>query len=313
MKRLWLCAAAACAISVPPLALAQNADAPPAPSPQSLDAPRMGTWGFDLNNRDTSVKPGDDFFRYADGKGVDAMTIPVDRSRFGAFDTLVELSSARSRALIESPGPGAPGSEEAKIKALYASFMDQKRLEALGANPLQPELNAIKAVKTKAQMARLMGKGADSFYGGFFGVGVGTDAKDPDRYAVVLNQSGLNLPDRDYYLTAQFADKKAKYLTYVADTLKRIGWPDPQASARKVVDLETALAKASWTKVEQRDDEKMYNPMTPAQLAKLAPGFPWAAYFAGAELPPLKRVVVSEKSAFPKIAAGNTMSFLDGS
>jgi len=303
MKRLWLCAAAACAISVPPLALAQNADAPTAPSPQSLQAPRMGTWGFDLNNRDLSVKPGDDFFRYADGKGVDAMTIPPDRSRFGAFDTLVELSSARSRALIESPGPGAPGSEEAKIKALYASFMDQKRLESLGAKPMQPELNAIKAVKTKAQMARLMGKGADSFYGGFFGVGVGADAKDPDRYAVVLNQSGLNLPDRDYYLTAQFADKKAKYLTYVADTLKRIGWPDPQASAKKVVDLETAIAKASWTKVQQRDDEKMYNPMTPAQLAKLAPGFPWTAYFAGAELPPLKRVVVSEKSAFPKIAA----------
>src|ERR1700761_6488936 len=303
MKRLWLCAAAACALSVPALSMAQNADAPPpAPTPQSLEAPRMGTWGFDLANRDLSVKPGDDFFRYADGKGVDAMTIPPDRSRFGAFDTLVELSSARSRALIESPGPGAPGSEEAKIKALYASFMDQPRLEPLGAKPLQPELDAIKAVKTKAQMAALMGKGADSFYGGFFGVGVGTDAKDPDRYAVVLNQSGLNLPDRDYYLTAQFADKKAKYQTYVADTLKRIGWSDPQGSAKQIVDLETAIAKASWTKVEQRDDEKVDNPMTPVQLAKLAPGFPWTAYFKGADLPPLKRVVVGEKGAFPKIA-----------
>ena len=263
----------------------------------------MGTWGFDLANRDPTTKAGDDFFRFADGKGVDAMTIPADRSRFGSFDTLVELSDARSRAVIESPGPGKPGSEEAKIKALYASFMDEKRLAALDARPLQSELNAIKAVKTREQMARLMGKGAVTFYGGFFGAYVGTDAKDPDRYAVVLGQSGLNLPDRDYYLTDQFADKKAKYQAYVADTLKRIGWPDAQASAKQIVDLETEIAKASWTKVEQRDDEKTYNPMTTAELAKLAPGFPWTAYFKGADLPPLKRVVVSEKSAFPKIAA----------
>ena len=302
MKRLWLCAAAACAISAFSLPVAFAADPAP-PSPASLQAPRMGTWGFDLSGRDPSTKPGDDFFRFADGKGVEAMSIPPDRSRFGAFDALVELSSARSRALIESPGPGAPGSEEAKIKALYASFMDEKRLNALGAAPLKPELDAIKAVKTREQMARLMGKGALSFYGGFFGAYVGTDAKDPDRYAVILGQSGLNLPDRDYYLTAQFAEKKKKYEAYVADTLKKIGWPEPAAAAKSIVDLETEIAKASWTKVEQRDDEKTYNPMTTAELAKLAPGFPWTSYFQGAELPNLKQVVVGEKSAFPKIAA----------
>jgi putative endopeptidase len=263
----------------------------------------MGPWGFDLANRDASAKAGDDFFRYADGKGVDAMTIPPDRSRFGSFDALVELSNARSRAVIESPGPGAPGSEEAKIKALYASFMNQDRLNGLGAAPLQPELKAIKAVKTREEMARLMGRGAFTFYGGIFSVSVSTDIKDPDRYVVVLNQSGLNLPDRDYYLTAPFAEKKRKYQVYVADTLKRIGWPDPAANAKNIVDLETEIAKASWTRVEQRDDEKMYNPATPGELAKLAPGFPWQAFFTGAELPPFKRLIVSEKSAFPKIAA----------
>jgi len=152
-------------------------------------------------------------------------------------------------------------------------------------------------------MAKLMGRGALSFYGGVFGAYVGTDAKNPDRYAVVLSQSGLNLPDRDYYLTPGFADKKTKYEAYVADTLKRIGWADPAGTAKKIVAFETDIAKASWTKVEQRDDEKTYNPMTPAQLRKLTPGFPWTAYFSGAELPPLKRVIVSEKSAFPKIAA----------
>ncbi|MGZ3272949.1 MAG: M13 family metallopeptidase [Caulobacteraceae bacterium] len=304
MKRLWLCAASACALSASPLLITHTFAADTnTPASASLEAPRMGTWGFDLANRDPATKAGDDFFRFADGKGVDAMTIPADRSRFGAFDTLVELSSARSRALIESPGNGAPGSEEAKIKALYASFMDEKTLAALDAKPLKPELDAIKAVTTREQMARLMGKGAVTFYGGFFGAYVGADAKDPDHYAVILGQSGLNLPDRDYYLTDQFAAKKQKYQAYVADTLERIGWRDPKATAKQIVDLETEIAKVSWTKVEQRDDNKMYNPMTPAELGKLAPGFPWQAYFTGAELPPLKRVIVGEKTAFPKIAA----------
>ena len=305
MKRLWLCAASACALLASSSTFAADTTpaSPASPSPASLAAPRMGPWGFDLSARDASAKPGDDFFRFANGKGIDAITIPADRSSFGSFDTLAELSNARSRAVIESPGPGAPGSEEAKIKALYASFMNQDRLNALGAAPLQPELKAIQAVQTREQMARLMGRGAFSFYGGFFGVSVSTDIRDPDHYVVSLNQSGLNLPDRDYYLTDQFAEKKKKYEAYVADTLKRIGWPDPAANAKKVVDLETEIAKASWTKVEQRDDEKMYNPVTPAGLAKLAPGFPWQAYFTGAELPPLKRVIVGEKTAFPKIAA----------
>jgi len=222
MKRLWLCAAAACALSASSFSFAADkpatSPAPASPSPASLAAPRMGPWGFDLANRDPATKAGDDFFRFAEGKGVDAMTIPPDRSRFGSFDALVELSNARSRAVIESPGPGKPGSEEAKIKALYASFMNQKRLDALGAGPLKPELDAIKAVKTREEMARLMGKGALSFYGGFFGAYVGTDAKDPDRYAVILSQSGLNLPDRDYYLTAQFARRNRS---------TRPTWPTP--------------------------------------------------------------------------------------
>ncbi len=302
MKRLWLCAAAAGALSASSFSFAADQPASASPSPASLAAPRMGPWGFDLSARDPSVKPGDDFYRSADGKGIDAMTIPPDRSSFGSFDVLVELSNARSRALIESPGPGAAGSEEAKIKALYASFMSEGRLNGLGAAPLEPQLDAVKAVKTREEMARLMGKGALSFYGAFFGASVGTDIKDPDRYVVVLNQSGLNLPDRDYYRTTQFAEKKQKYQAYVADTLKRIGWPEPEANAKKIVDLETEIAEVSWSKVDQRDDEKMYNPVTPAELETLAPGFPWQAFFQGAELPPLKRVIVSEKTAFPKIA-----------
>jgi putative endopeptidase len=298
MKRLWLCAAAAGALSVSTApAQAQT------PAPDLTQAPRMGPWGFDTAGQDTSVKPGDDFFRYADGKAVDKLVIPPDRARYGAFDQLRELSDARSRAVIEAPGTAGPDTDEGKIKALYASFMDQARLETLGAQPLQPELAAIKAAKTHAALARLMGKGASSLYGSFFGVYIGDDAKDPKHYAVVLTQAGLGLPDRDYYLTPQFAAKKAAYQTYVAATLARIGWPEPETRAKAIVDLETEIAKVSWTRVDQRDDDKTYNPMSTAELAKAAPGFEWSAFFAGADLSGVKRVIVSENTAFPKIAA----------
>jgi putative endopeptidase len=311
MKKTWLRTAAAGALSMGLIAPQVHAQAAPASpdldKPQSIDAlkqaPRMGPWGFDASGEDASVKPGDDFFRYADGKAVDKMVIPPDRSRFGAFDELRELSDARSQAVITSPGAPAPGTDEAKVKALYASFMDQRRLDALGAKPLQPMLAAIKGVKTRAQMARLMGQGAGSFYGAFFGVYIGDDAKDPTRYAVILGQSGLGLPDRDYYLTPQFAAKKALYQAYVAATLKRIGWPQPALRAKQIVAMETEIAKVSWTRVQERDADKTYNPMSPAELAKAAPGFDWSAYFAGAQLAGVNRVIVNENTAFPKIAA----------
>ena len=303
MKTLWLCAAAVSALTVSTSAFGQSADTAPPKIADLVQAPRMGAWGFDLAARDPAAKPGDDFFRFANGKGVDALVIPPDRSRFGAFDALRELSDARSRAVIESPGAPAPGTEEAKIKALYASYMDQERLNALGAKPLRAELAAIKAVQTRAQMARLMGKGASSFYGAFFGIYVADDAKDPKHYAVILAQNGLNLPDRDYYLEAKFAEKKAKYETYVADTLKRIGWAQPQATAKQLVALETEIAKVSWTKVDQRDSDKTYNPMTVAELKKAAPGFAWQSFLDGAEIPKVTRVIASENTAFPKIAA----------
>jgi putative endopeptidase len=303
MNRLWLCATAAGALSFSAIAGAQTPASTAAPVQDLTQAPRMGPWGFDMSGEDTAVKPGDDFFRFANGKAVDKLIIPADRSRFGAFDALRELSDARSRAVIEAPGTPAPGTDEARIKALYASFMDQGRLQALGLKPLRPELAAIKAAPTRAALARLMGKGASSLYGSIFGVYIGDDAKDPQRYAVILSQAGLTLPDRDYYLTPQFADKKKAYLAYVADTLTRIGWPRPAATAQQIVDLETRIAQVSWTRVERRDDDKTYNPMTVAELAKAAPGFDWTAFFAGADLGQVKRVIVSENTAFPKIAA----------
>ena len=176
-------------------------------------------------------------------------------------------------------------------------------MEKLGAAPLAKDLGEIRAADTRAKLAALMGRAPDGYFGAFFSLSEQPDAKTPTRYAIYIGQEGLGLPDRDYYLKPSFAPQKAKYQAYVAQMLTLAGWPDPEAQAAAVVALETRIAEASWTKVEERDPVKSYNPMSTAELAALAPGFPWKAFLDSADLGGLTTVVVSEKSAFPKIAA----------
>src|SRR5262249_12325923 len=139
--------------------------------------------------------------------------------------------------------------------------------------------------------------------GSLFSVFLDVDVKDPSRYAVYLNQSGLELPDRDYYLESSFAEKKAKYGEYVATMLTLAGWPEAKARAAEVLAFETRVAEASWTKAQQRDPVATYNAMSIDELAKLAPGFAWKRFLAEAGVDGPGRVVVAEKSAFPKLAA----------
>jgi putative endopeptidase len=305
-----LCAAAAAALATASAIHAQTpVTAPPPPVTEtpavSVTAERYGAWGFDRAGQDLSVKPGDDFHRFANGKALDAMQIPPDRSSYGTGAKLAMLSEARLKTLIErSRGQvGASGSDEAKIGALYADFMDETQAERLGLEPLRPTLQAIAADRTKSDVARRMGATHGVFGMSFFGAGVEADAKDPKAHTVYLGQSGLGLPDRDYYLTPQFAEQKAKYETYIAAMLKLAGWAQPEDSAKAIVALETRIAEASWPKTDQRNPDKTYNPYTAAELATYAPGFDWRSYFEGAQLGSVPRFVVQESTAFPKIAA----------
>jgi putative endopeptidase len=264
--------------------------------------PQLGTWGFDLAGRDTAVTPGNDFFSYANGAYVKALVIPPDRSRYGAFDALSALSEERVRDILQAAAADtAATGDEALIGAYYKAFMDEAHVEDLGAKPLAADLDAIRAVKDRAELAGLMGKSNQGFFGGLYDVGIQPDEKDPDHYAVYVGQSGLGLPDRDYYLEASFAEKKAAYQTYVADTLKRAGWPDAEAEAKAIVDLETKIAAASWSKVEDRDPVKTYNPMSTAELEALAPNFAWKQYLTAQNLGGIDKVVVAEKTALPKL------------
>ncbi|HEX6867076.1 MAG TPA: M13-type metalloendopeptidase [Caulobacteraceae bacterium] len=290
MKRIWLSAAAAAAIAC-------AAYAAPSFAQENLEqAPRYGVWGFELGGRDASVKPGDDFYRFSQGLATDQMQIPADRSRYGNFDKLTTLSEARVRAVLDGASP------DEKIGAYYKSFMDEKAVEALGAKPLAEDLAAVKAANTHEKLARLQGATTDHFGRAFFNVFTDSDLRDPNTYALYISQGGLGLPNRDYYLEPQFAEKKAAYEGYVARTLKLAGWTNPEANAKAIVELETKIAEASWKLADQRDPEKIYNPMSQAELEKLAPAFPWKAYMEGAHIDKVPTVVASEKTAFPKIA-----------
>ncbi|MBA3048347.1 MAG: peptidase M13 [Alphaproteobacteria bacterium] len=273
---------------------------------QGTDAPKYGTWGFDLAGRDTSVSPGDSFMRYANGSAMDQMQIPSDRTSYGSFALLRELSDNRVKAMIEglvARTDLTPGSDEQKIADAYRSYMDEGRIEALDAQPLQPYLAAIRAANTHDLAAVYMGETQGRIGGSIFGTGITTDQKAPTRYVVSTGQSGLGLPNRDYYLEQRWAEKKALYQAYVARMLEMIGWDNPAASAEAVVAFETRIAEAHWTPIQNRNRDETYNEYTIAQLAAEAPGFPWQAYYTAVGVGEVPRLIVRQDTAMPLIAA----------
>ena len=228
----------------------------------STVGPKYGTWGIDLSGRDLSVQPVDNFYRYANGAWDDRTQIPPDRTSFGDFAVLAILSETRTRAIIEAATAGQSNdADAAKIGAAYSAFMDEARINALDAKPLGDDLAAIRAATTHEALGVLMAQSTQGFQPAIFRLGIDSDAKNPSRYAVYLRTSGLGLPDRDYYLDASLAGKKTKYQTYIAEMLNQVGWPAPEASAKAVLDYETAIAQASWSRAEPRDVDKTYNPM----------------------------------------------------
>ena len=273
---------------------------------QGVDAPSYGAWGFDLNGRDTAVKPGDDFFRYANGAAVDRITIPSDRTSYGSFALLRELSDNRMKELVTGLAARtdlAAGSDEQKIADAYRAYIDEAQVEALDAQPLQPYLAAIREADSHEKMAVYMGRTIGRFGASFFGSGITIDAKQPTRYVVSTGQSGIGLPNRDYYLDERYADKKVLYQAYVGQMLEMIGWENPTETAAAIVALETKVAEAHWTPIQNRNRDETYNEYTIAQLATEAPGFAWQAYFDAAELGGVPRLIVRQDTAMPKIAA----------
>ena len=237
--------------------------------------------GIEAQFIDDGVRAQDNFYQHVNGKWLSSVEIPPDRSIWGAYATLRDTISTQLRDLIENAGRQSDQNPNArKIADLYASFMDEARLEQLGAAPLKPDFDKIDAISDKRELpavfAHLVRIGADAPYTTY----VSQDAKDPSQYAVGLEQSGLGMPDRDYYLKddAKLKETRAKYDAHIAAMLALTGDKNAKADAKSILNLETSLARAQWTNVENRDPVKTYNKLAIDNLDVLIHGHDWKSY-----------------------------------
>jgi len=239
----------------------------------------LGAWGVELDQMDGDVRPGDDFNTYVNGNWMANNEPRQGYSSAGGFLDLHLESQEQVRLIIEEASATSNGSrEEQQIGDLYASYMDRDRLEELGLSPIQEELDAVLATTTHEEVARWMGRPVHS---SMIGLYISPDAGDPTRYITWLYQSGLNLPDREYYLEddERFATYRAAYVDYIEATLARAGIDRARERAETVLALETRLAEAHWTRAASRDRVANYDPKSIEELEEYAPGFGWRAFF----------------------------------
>ncbi len=264
--------------------------------------------GIDLAELDPAIRPQDDLFRHVNGKWIARTEVPADKARYGSFAVLAENAEEAVRDIItgtEAPAAGAAASSEAdKVAALYASFMDTDRVDALGAQPIAADIAETLAVASLpelvAHVARLERKGL----GGFFGMFVDNDPGDPARYVVFVMQGGLGLPDESYYREEQFAETREQYRAHLARMLGLAGVADAERQAELVFALETRIAASHWDKVASRDIQKLYNLRTFAQLQEITPQLDWTAYLAamGAPEAAFAEVVAAQPEALAGMA-----------
>ncbi len=310
--RWWLEALmSACVLSVaggctsrPASAPAMSAAEPlqPATAPHAKAA--IGDFGIDLSAGNPAVKPGDDFFAYANGRWYDSFVIPPDRASSGPFVDLDEITKSRVRGIIESAAhsQSAAGTAAQKIGDFYASFMDQEALEALGLTPATPALQRIDAARNRSDIATLFGQPG---YSSLFALDTPPDFKDPSRYEVLITQSGLGLPDRDYYLKSDptLQSIREKYTQYIEHMLTLGSVPDAHARAREIMNFETEVARHSWPIEKRRDMQAVYNPRSKPQVKAYASGFDWQAFLDAAEIGNRQDLVLGELTAIRELAA----------
>jgi putative endopeptidase len=273
--------------------------------------------GIDLSYIDHSVKPGDDFFSYANGAWVKTAQIPADRSATGPTQELEDLTAKRTADLIQNMAKTQPaaGTNNRKIADFYAAYMDEAGVEKRGLAPIKAELDQIDAIKTRDDLARVLGSqmradvdpiNATNFQTeNLFGLFIAQGLEDPSHNIAYLMQGGLGMPSRDYYLShdPEMATDRAKYLTYVGALLKLAGTTDADTQAAAIMALETKIAQAQESLVDSEDIHKANNMWTMADYAQKAPGMNWAAYFNAAGLGDQKQIDAWQPAATTAIAA----------
>jgi len=233
---------------------------------------------------DLSVRPQDDFFRYVNGKWADNVPIPADQSGYGTFAILRERAQERVRTIIEEEGrkQSAPGSTSQKVGDLYKSYMDDARIEALGITPLSGELAAIDRIKDARDLPAAFAHAARIGVRLPFSVNVGADQRNSEQTIVQVGQSGLGMPDADYYkrTDGKFPETRKAYTTYIARLFALANQPDPEGAAGRILSLETRIAAKQWDRARNRDRNATYNKMDVKSLQASTPHFDWQAYLA---------------------------------
>jgi putative endopeptidase len=296
MKRTFLLLTTAAAAAIAwQAATAQEQAAQPAAA-AATTKPSYDPWGVDLSARNLGVQPGDDFDAYANGGWAARTEIPADQGSAGVGYDVYNLSQDQLRQIIEGSSADTP------IGGMYRSFMDEARVEQLDAKPLAADLARVAAVSDKTGFAQLLGRTHGGFGRSLYNLSVEPDPKAPDTNILYLYQSGLGLPEREYYLSDTFKPQREAYRAYVERTLAAVGYANPASSADAILAFETAIAKASWPVADRRDIDKVNNPMTLSSLKTYAPSFPWSAYLSAAGIAKPGKMIVSENSAIQAIA-----------
>lgn len=257
--------------------------------------------GINVNFMDTKVKPTDDFFRYVNGTWLDNTQIPNDKTRWGSFDELRQKTDTDALIILNEAAKNPiykSNTDQGKAINLYKSILDTVARNKQGISPLKPYLAKINAVKNTADLQALLIQMAPQGGLGFFGVGVGVDAKNSNRNVINVGPGSVGLPDRDYYVSedADSKEKRAKYLLHLTKMLQLLGEKpaEAQANADRILALETAMSKPRFDRVERRDRRKSYNPMTVSDLQKLTPSINWDVYLTQIGLPKTDSLIVAQ-------------------
>lgn len=264
----------------------------------SCDKKAELTSGINKKNMDTNVKPGDNFADYVNGTWYNNTKIPADKASYGAFDLLYDQSQLDVKAIIENAAKSnnADGSDEQKIGDYYASFMNRKDRDARGIIPIQSELKTIDAIANYTDLAGYFGTSNRTGVTNPFNISVSQDPKNPNEYALTTWQSGLGLPEREYYTStdAKMLDIRKKYVAHVEKMLQLCNIENPAENAAKIMALETTIASSHMKKEDTRDVVKLYNKYNTADLKTLAPDFDWAAMLKTAGMDKEKIIIISQ-------------------
>ena len=296
---------------------AAAASAPAAPAPEMH--------GISIDSMDRSVKPGEDFYQYANGEWIKRTEIPPDRAGVGIFTKLEDLTNQRTAELIAEIAKSNPpaGSGTRRVADLYSSYMDEAAIEAKGLAPLQPHLDAIAGIRDKRELAHTLGEtlradvdalnNTNYHTANLFGLWVAPGFNDSDHYTGYLMQGGLQLPDREYYLSDSEAMRKIRpqYQTHIAAALKLAGFSDADARAARILELELAIARTHRSLADNENIHNANNTWTQADFPAKAPGLDWAEYFRGAGLSQQGSFIVWQPEAFRGEAALVASTALD--